>query len=120
MDEKILDEKNNIEVRDTEVTYPSVTADLNENKKISFEDLFKLHLNDFGKFQWIMMILMAIPCFAPSFHLMSWIFIGSNDTPFRCKNDNTNWTVGYCNCTNGYQFLTDDVSKNAITQASIK
>lgn len=39
-------------------------------KRLSFEEFIHKYVKDFGPYQWIMMILMALPCFAPSLHLM--------------------------------------------------
>lgn len=86
--------------------------------KYSFEEFVSKYLKDFSKFQWLMMLIMAIPCFAPSLHLMSWVFIGSTDIPTRCRGDLYNTTTNPCDCPNGYEFITDDVTQNAITMVS--
>lgn len=87
-------------------------------KRLSFEEFIHKYVKDFGPYQWIMMILMALPCFAPSLHLMSWIFIGSGDFQLKCIGNYsavTNETkIDACKC-ESYEFIVDDKSANAIT-----
>uniref|UniRef100_A0A914YXD4 Major facilitator superfamily (MFS) profile domain-containing protein n=1 Tax=Panagrolaimus superbus TaxID=310955 RepID=A0A914YXD4_9BILA len=90
-------------------------------KRLSFEEFIHKYVKDFGPYQWIMMILMALPCFAPSLHLMSWVFIGSGDFQLKCIGNysgENETNIDACKCEK-YEFIVDDKSVNAITAFDI-